>query len=438
MWKISFSCVAAIFGMLCLISCDEEVTNSLTLQDSPGSVLHVQTRSTSLDAAIAQTNVYLFGTGGQCAALLQPDESGDYLSAKLPAGTYTVCAVGSTDLSHFTVPAASEAATTSLVALSSGQTMADLLMASSAVTLSDGEEKTLDLTLLRKVLEISAVTINQVPETVTAVEISLSPLYNGVMLDGTFPASATDSYSFNLTKTADGVWESSESHLIFPSGDTPVITVSFTVSGSDTPSNYTYTLETSLVANCKFNIEGTYTEPQGVILKGALTAQSWNETPQSVTFEFDEQNATSDTNNPGDTAGDQNSGDTGDAPVAGGTYLGYYVVSVNPSAKTAVLLNLLENAKIYTEQTAEEVLSGLAKPAGAVGEWRIPTVAECRIFMADTNLSVNYTLPHYCMDGETLSRLAYTYNGETRVQSSLMPCSYGGSIYLSPVIDIAY
>jgi len=438
MQKISFACVVVLVGMLLLVSCSEDVPNSLTLQESSGSVLHVNTRSSGLDAAIAQTKIYLFNADGQCAALLQPDENGEYVSSKLPAGTYTVCAVGGADLSKFTVPALSDASKTTLITLAEGQTMGDLLMASSSVTLADGDEQTLDLTLLRRVLEVSTVTIRQVPETVTAVELTLSPLYNGVLLDGTLPASASSSCTFALAKTSEGVWQSSAPQLVFPTGAEPLVTVQFTTSGSDTPSTYTYSLPQALVANYKFSIEGTYTEPLGVILKGSVTAQEWNETTQPITFDFDETNATTDNGGSDDPENPSDPTPSVNAPVAGSTYLGYYVVSVNTSAKTAVLLSTTEKTDMSSVEQVEAFMQGLSKPEGAVGEWRFPTVAECHIFLADAQVVSSTSKFYCCQDGETFKNIAYKYEDGQRVFYFAASQPFNNSEYIIPVIDISY
>ncbi len=438
MQKISFACVVVLMGMLLFVSCSEEVSNSLTLQESSGSVLRVLTRSTSLDDAIAQTNVYLFDADGHCAGLLQPNENGSYTSAKLPAGTYTVCAVGGADLSCFTMPSASDATKTTLITVVEGQTMGDLLMASSTISLNDGDEQTLDLTLLRRILEVSTVTIRQVPETVTAVELTLSPLYSGVLLDGTLPTSATASCNITLTQTADGVWQSTASQLIFPTGADPLVTVKFTNAGSDTPSTYTYTLPQALVANYKFNIEGTYTEPLGVILKGSVTAQAWNETAQSITFDFDETNAS--TENGGSDNADNPSDPTpsADAPVVGSTYLDYYVVSVNTSAKTVVLMSTTSATEKTSYAKVEAFMQGLSKPQGAVGEWRIPTEDECRTCLSFDHVDINRRF-YVCQNGETLKTILFKYeNGERVYSGDGQSEPYTGIEYILPVIDVAY
>jgi len=438
MQKKLLACMVALMSMLLLVSCSEDVSNSLKLQESSGSVLRVLTRSTGLDAAIAQTNIYLFDAEGHCAALLQPDEEGSYTSAKLPAGTYTVCAVGGADLSCFTMPSASDATKTTLITVAEGQSMGDLLMASSSITLADGDEQTLDLTLLRRILEVSTVTIRQVPETVTAVELTLSPIYSGVLLDGTLPDSPTASCTMTLTETSDGVWQSSAPQLIFPTGATPLVSVKFTTTGADSPSTYTYTLPEALVANYKFNIEGTYTEPLGVIIKGSVTAQAWNETAQSITFDFDETNATTDNGGSSDPDNPSDPTPSANAPVAGGTYLGYYVVSVNTSAKTAVLLSTKEKTELTSTSGLETFMQGLSKPEGSVGEWRLPTADECNIFMLDTQLVIHYNKKYYYQAGEDIQCLVCTYDNEIRQCDTPIAASYTGSEYLLPVIDIAY
>ena len=304
--------------------------------------------------------------------------------------------------------------------------MEDLLMAQSSVSLPDGENGEIDLTLQRKVLEISSVVIRQVPTDVSGVEVSLSPLYSSVLLNGDYADGIPATCAVTLADAGSGVWQTTSQRLCFPSSGDLTITVSFTREDSSATQSFTYSFDDALETNHLYNLEGTYTEPLGVTLSGRIIAQPWNTEATDISFEFNNDN----TETPSTTT----------IPKAGQIYNGYYVVSVDVTNRTAVLLAETQKDKISSEELLNDALAGYPKPEGITNNWRIPTFTELKIFMEDSNTPDRvFNVSYYCMDGDTRSRATVEKNsGGTIAFKNPIAVTTTELAYLRPVIDINY
>lgn len=450
------SAAAIMSSFVCLVSCSEQESDLLSANQSSNSQLSIVTHTRGGETPIA--SVYLFNGSNTFVRTLQTDAAG-YTSAsasvKLPEGTYTLCALSPSNLSHFQIP---EAPTpTSAITLAEGQAMSDLLIGTATATLADGANEEVDLELQRKVLEISSITISQVPDDVTGVTVSIAPLYSAVQFNGEYVATDPVTATFTLTSTAtEGVWQVTPQQLVFPSNGVPTITVTFTRDDED-PSNYTYKTESAFAANNKYNIVGTYTEPLGVILSGGITLQPWVTDPTAVNFDFDESNAGNNSNSDPNTGGDNpssgtdnpnsNGSETADPPVVGQTYKGCYVVSVNSEAKTAVLISPTQQNNYYTKSDWLSLLNeGLVSwPSvnGITGNWRIPTLAEFEqlaVFPDAFDIGVGSFPKYFCLVNSDLKAVPIKKNahGIVEVNSSQVSVNFGQDTYLRPVIDITY
>lgn len=335
--------------------------------------------------------------------------------------------------------------------------MSDLLIGSATTTLSDGENGEVDLELQRKVLELSSITISQVPDGVTGVTVSIAPFYSAIQFNGEYIATDPATATFTLTATAtDGVWQVAPEQFVFPSVGKPTITVTFTRDNGD-PGIYTYETESAFSANNKYNIAGTYTEPLGVILSGGITLQPWVTDPTAVNFDFDESNTGNNSNSDPNTGGDNsssgtdnpnsNGSETADPPVVGQTYKGCYVVSVNSEAKTAVLISPTLQNNYYTKSDWLSLLNeGLVSwPSvnGITGNWRIPTLAEFEqlaVFPDAFDIGVGSFPKYFCLVNSDLKAVPIKKNahGIVEVNSSQVSVNFGQDTYLRPVIDITY
>lgn len=441
--KKCFVMVAAIGSMVALSGCSEQVMNEDMRVEVPQgqSLLRVQTRSATPPQ---EGQVYVFNSLGDCVRLLSTDESGQLASTNLVAGDYTVCAIGGEDLSAYTLPDQDVASVSSVITLAEGEEMTDLFMTSSDVTLTEGNASNLELELERQVIMIKEVSIKQVPTDVTKVEVSISPLHEGIQLDETFTEDHT-SLTLNLTKSSDNkTWTNGEDQPYgFPSAGNPTITISFTLSNG--VKTYSYQASEPFAANHQVVLEGTYSEAQDAILSGTLIAKAW-EADKSESFEFNEDNLVENTTS--------EEPEEPEVPVAGGTFLGYYVVSVSPGPSTgsgtAVLLRKTQENNVYSETIMAQRAAAINKPEGdgiTCGDWRLPTVEECRIFLEDDNVNQKIygaSYYYYCLDGDKLKRMS-AWKSSTGVITITGPLPSGNSAagyndetYYRPVIDISY
>ena len=437
---------AAIIGFACLVSCSEQESDLQSVYESSDNQLRIVTHTRGGEGdASSVASIFLFNGSSDYVRTLQTDAAGSYTSAsasvKLPQGAYTLCALSPSDLSHFQFPATPSP--TSVISQAEGQAMGDLLMASAAASLGDGESKTVNLELERKVLELSTVTISQVPDEVTAVTVSVAPFYSGIRFNGSYVDESPLTCTFALAESATaGVWEAAPHQLAFPSKGVPTITVTFT-RGETGSSSYTYTAENALTANNRYNISGTYTEPLGVTLEGAITLQAWTTDPSAIPFDFDESNAISDSGSGGSGTDDPNAGSGGsdntEAPVAGQTYKGCYVVSVDNDSHSVVLLSNSNKTGIGSEEALNSYLAGLAKPVETNSNWRLPTFTECQVCFTDANTPNIVTSQYYCVKDGKLNRVSVNRSETNELSVTFKETSsYANPVYLRPVIDITY
>lgn len=429
--KKCFVMVAAISSMMALSGCSEQVNNEVITEEISWGIpenqglLRVQTRSAT---PLQEGKVYVFNNEGRCVRLLMTDEGGLLASTTLAAGSYTVCAIGGEDLDAYTLPDQDGAAASSVITLAEGETMGNLLMTSTAVTLTAGNSSNLELELERQVIRLKEVIIKQVPTDVTQVEVSISPLYEGIQLDGTLTETHT-SLTIDLIKSSDNkTWTNGEDQpYCFPSDGAPTITVSFTNSAG--VKRYSYQTDESFTANHQVILEGTYSEEQDALLSGTLTAKAWD-ADKSKSFEFNEDQLVDVTHT------------EPVVPVAGGTYLGYYVVSVGSG--NAVLLSLDQVNNISSAEKMAQKAASISKPERngiTCGEWRLPTSEECRIFLVDPNVdNKKYNTEYYCQDGDILKRMraSISSEGAITIRNPMVCSDYLEDCYYRPVIDITY
>lgn len=450
------SVVAAISGFVCLVSCTEQESDLLSVNQSSNNQLRVVTHTREGGEAVSSAaSVYLFNDENAFVRILQTDASGAYVSAKLPEDTYTLYAYGG-DLSHFQLPDDASISPSTAITLADNQDMGDLLMATSTVTLPDGTDKVVDLILQRKVLELSSITISQVPAGVTGVTVSFAPLYSAIQINGNYVTTDPVTATFTLTAASTaGVWEATPQQLVFPSKGVPTITVTFTRDNED-PSTYTYTADAALSANNKYDIAGTYTQPLGVTLSGGITFQPWATNPTAVNFDFDENNhvnnTTPDPNAGGNDDPSAGSGgsETTETPVAGQKYKGCYVVSVNESNHTAVLISPTERKEFNPDNNnwlgALNAALSTWEVEGVTGTWCIPTLSqfeELAVFPDAFNLDMGSYNNYFCLVGSDLKvvqikRKVETAGGIIEVKSGQVSTGYDPGTYLKPFIEISY
>ena len=429
-------CTLLLSAGLVMTSCEKELSSEVgeeeteVLGQSPEASAHLNiiTRGSGDDPdenEVSEGRIYIFNSSDQCVALLQTNDVTYQASADLAPGTYTLYAVGGSDLSRFVLPTKQQATPSSVITRVDGMVMDNLMLKTATVTITEGESVTQTIALDHKVLYVNQLDVHDVPDDVTKVEVTLSPLYKSIQLDGTYVTTDTESYKIALTQssTTATTWQASPHQALFPSKGTPTIKVTFT-SPSGVKS-YSYTLSEELPANHHFTISGTYSNTNnGIAFTGLLTSSDWGE-DRTITFGFDEGHH--------------------DIPVAGQSFKNHLVLSVDESTHTALVRskvisytaptgNATQAAWITALNTA---MSAFEKPEGAIGNWRIPTLAEVEIFATNPALNNgNSSSPFFCMNGNVLEFAFGSHLDTTPVLEH--STNYDSTVKLRAVINITY
>jgi hypothetical protein len=161
--------------------------------------------------------VYVF-QGDECRAVQTIGDEGQTLNIPLTEGTYSLYAVGGASASDYVLPDASDALTSSAIALREGHEHSDLMAASTTATLIDGGTNTVTLGMTRKTMLIQDVTIKKIP---TAVSVTIAPLWQALTVSGTY-STTNSSSTIALTKQEDGrTWQNATSAYLLPPCNQP-------------------------------------------------------------------------------------------------------------------------------------------------------------------------------------------------------------------------
>ena len=389
------SLIVSALAVLGLTACEKGLEDETAVSPTGqvgNSVLQVRTRSggSGSEATVAYpVTVYVFA-GEECRAVQTIGDEGQTLNIALTEGTYSVYAIGGASASDYVMPDASDALTTSAIALCEGKELTDLMTASATVTLVDGGTNTVTLGMTRKTMHIQDVTIKKIPTAATAVCVTIAPLWQSLTVSGTY-STTNGSSTIALTKQEDGrTWQNAASvYLLPPSSQPASVSVNITIGGMT--KTYTYSCSDQLEAGYKINIDGTYTEAVGVNLTGTITGATWLG-ERTISFEFDENGSSAaDDGNGGDNGNNDTPGNAEDFPAVGSTYQGCYVLKsiVADDGQSAELTLLSPNettiGKAYNDASFighPEVLDALIdeKLAEAdvdgISDWRLPTYNE--------------------------------------------------------------
>lgn len=393
MIKIHFSTKFALFGLITLGSCSEEFTEALDADNKPTTLLHIQTRGGSNETSISDGRLYIFNNEGGCIGLYSFGNTSPNAVIPLTAGCFDIYAVGGRDLSCFSLPTQKEASPNSELQCLSG-TMDDLLLQHTQITMTNGESQQLNIALERKVIHIDQVIVNNVPEEVTDVKVSISPLYQKVRLDGSYPED-TGTLSLTLTEGSDHTWGTTAGTYYFPSAGHPTVTVQLTsASGME---SFAYTATEDLAANHHVTINATKTTS---------------------------------------------------VPIVGSTYLGCYVVAVDGNTVTLLSPTDAKGYDIdYSHQkeawsTINKALTSWSTPEGISGKWRVPTTSEQNIILADRTillLEQGVTKTFLCNDNGVLKSIdvvGASKNGKVYNKVKTPGTYIGKHAVLRPVIDV--
>ena len=387
--------IAAVCGVAALSGCAKEVINES--MPELNSRLTVITRASDTDDGTSITTpirLYVFDEEETCVEVQTLAEDVNTLSISLPEGEYGIYAIGGADDDRLTLPSKESAKKNSEIQLKSGKQHDDLMMGHASVALAANKENQLTLGMERKVLLLKSVIIKNVPSTAEAVSISLSPMYESVLLNGNYNGES-GRYTIDLTEQGEGVWKlNNPEEYLLPSVGKPTITVEID------QKSYSYTCDEEFIANYKLSIEGEYTETgsgANVQLSGTITGVQWAG-DKSIKFKFDE-NGSQKVEDDGEEDGEdgEEDGEDGeedeedeDLPIADTLYDNkYYVLTTN--GQSATLLSPTEiqvfiNSDVPSNNAEKlSVINNTLKTyetGGKIQQWRLPTLAEAKEIVA--------------------------------------------------------
>jgi hypothetical protein len=349
------------------------------------------------------------------------------------------------------LPAASDALTTTAIALREGHEHGDLMATSATATLVDGGTNTVTLGLTRKTMLIQSVEIKKVPTAATAVSVTIAPLWHSLCVGGTFSGTGA-SKTIALEKQDDNrtwlnaqplpapVGEGSGVGSVFllpPSSQPASVSVNITIGGAT--KTYTYSTSDQLEAGYKINIEGTYTEAVGVSLTGTITGATWLG-ERTISFDFDENGSSASGGNSSsegnaDPTPDPSPTGAGSFPAVGDTYQGCYVLesTVATDGESAELTLLSPNEKESSGNTGmtlsvlETVAAG--QSTDGISGWRPMTHSEALLLQAaHTSLGIAGSCYYLFDDNGTVKQM--------QMSSATVTNPSTNAAYIRPVATI--
>ena len=426
--NLSYAAIAACLGMVGLGSCNKE---EAVYQggEKEMSRLRVMTRAEGESTPPKEAKIYLLDKDGKCTNIVDLE---DFNKNGIPAtpGGYRIIAIGSNDLSAYKLPEQAEANDSSIIKLNSGKKLTDLLLDTEDITLNEGETTQLNMTLNREVICIKDVNADKIPKDVIGTEIIIGPMYKNIRMDGKY-TDDTDSIRIALTKdTEDRKWIlKGDSIFSLPSKGNPKVILRLI-----TPKNtqeYSYQTTKPLTKNHFVRLDLVYREGLKAYLSASLSAPIWEGT-DSIVYGYEKEDLSKETVNP---------------PVAGNMYNAFFVVSVNTKARTAVLLRKKGDTGVSSKEDMTAMSSKINKPDSAIGEWRLPTIEECKFFLEKCYVNSNNnpysglveTGTDYCTKDGKLATVTLSLNDKkAKIITSKENASYSKDYIYRPVIEISY
>lgn len=403
-----------------------------TTGEDADSKLTIVTRAPSGEVISYPVTVYIMNSAGSCVSKEVLETSNDELLVNLAAGTYQVYAVGGATEEDYNLPAANKAFATSEITLRNGSVHADLMTGSNTVKLGRNESNTLVMAMSRKVQKVTAVTIQDLPTAVTAVSVTLAPLYKSLLLNGNYTTDTEEQEeTIELTRQSDGTtWKNTATVNLLPAVSAATVKVTMTLNNTNT--SFTYSSSQTLEANHELTITGSYTGNAGEFtMSGMFTGAVWGD-PTTINFTFNESGAEDAGSSQG---GGGNNNNDGEAPAVNTWYKNCFVfmseeagddvvVTLIHRNEVAISANDKAEADVLTEINA--ALSGFT--IDGISGWRLPTAEEANAVPYGAMMSTDVT-NH---GGDLMSTSEYYYH----VDNDQLKCFSRGGI--NNVVNIEY
>jgi hypothetical protein len=352
-----------VFTLL-FAACSSSETYLDSPQDSSNVLRGIVFNSTGEVDLPLPVSIYVFDSSDQCAGIQTLQAENEAFSFTLAPGSYTLSVISGASTEKYLLPDDVDDATPDfpLQLKSPGDTHAELAAKTENITIGNNPVRDLTIIVERVISQVTA-SISDVPDDVTSVSISLQPLEEQLLLNGSYGGDGDGKATFALEKESSGLWKTPDPVFVLPGSDDVSITITFT--DTKGPHNYPYATAIPIEANCKTDITATY-KAGSTEISGSIQCRDW-EDEHLVTIEFGE--GSSDGNN------EQNTND--EILTQGDTYKTCYILDVlQESSKQSTLLLMAPKASSLNTERAQ-IAPGEYKYEGLTN-WRVLTVDEAR------------------------------------------------------------
>lgn len=402
----------AFLAMLCcsVFSCQQLPEDDGWMADDDKQSLKVKVRSAG-DAEIDYPlYLYAFSKDGKLAASQVMEDEDEEMSLLLNGGDFKIVALSGVSSSYQLPGNPSLTDVVSLVGTKGADT--PLMMGKADVSISETSKASVEMTLTYVVSALN-VTLKDIPSNISAVQLSLSPLYSTLSMAGIY-GGEPQKVKVDCSLTSDGVWSAPTTYVFPGSGDETVLSIYFK-SDDGTETTYGHTFNGAPEANHLFNVTGSYSG--GIIVGGTFDVTDW-EGSIDVEFTFGA-NVVPDE---GEGDSDEPEIDMSKVPEVGSIWNGTIVADIGEADDSGVdlLLMSLDEWDATTSQV-DDVVNGYS--VNGISDWRLPTHDEAAVlrvrFSGDARLDLNdliaeYDEALYGLDGEerylcTKSELYYSF-----------------------------
>jgi hypothetical protein len=394
------------------------------------SKLKVMTRTDDESSKPEEGKIYIFNQNNVCIDTISPSALRDNTPTRIKPGTVKLIAIGRNDLSAYNLPYKSTVTDSSIIKLNSGRALTDLILGTTTTTLEEGETTQTDITMSREVICLKHLTADNIPDDIIGTEIMVGPMYKNIKLNGKY-TNDVDTIRIALQKdpNEEGVWVyKGDSIFSLPSKGNPSFILRLKT--SDTTTEYTYQLNRPLTKNHFVKLDIDFREGIKTYIASSLSNPVWEGT-DTIKYQFQKEDISNEM--------------SVTHPDAGGRYNKYYVVSVDKSKRTAVLLRRSGDTGVTNDSILDAKLKSINRPEWAIGGWRLPTIDECKSILSTAMIKDNKDIvykvdpgTYYCTKDGKLATVTLKGNNTKRTLTENDNSCYSADYIFRPVIEISY
>ena len=428
--EFCYAAVAACVGLCSLGSCSQEEM-AYQGEQKDISKLKVMTRTDDESSKPEEGKIYIFNQNNVCIDTISPSALRDNIPTRIKPGTVKLIAIGSNDLSAFNLPYKSTVTDSSIIKLNSGRALTDLILGTTTTTLEEGETTQTDITMSREVICLKHLTADNIPDDIIGTEIMVGPMYKNIKFNGKY-TNDVDTIRIALQKdpTEEGKWVyKGDSVFSLPSKGAPSIILRLKT--IDTTKEYTYQVNKPITKNHYLELDMDFREGIKTYIVSSLSNPGWEGT-DTIKYQFQKEDISNEV--------------SVTHPEAGGRYNKYYVVSVDASKRTAVLLRRSGATGVTNDSILNARLNSINRPEWSIGGWRLPTIDECKSILStakinDDNNDIVYKVDpgtYYCTKDGKLATVTLKGNNTKRTLTENDNSCYSADYIFRPVIEISY